>query len=144
MDYRELALEFMKKMFALNKARPQRQFQESMQGETVVLQYLSDHEDSVLPSEISAFMGISSARIAATLNSLEKKEFITRRIDLSDRRRILVEITPKGRALAGELKADILENTSKMLAFLGEHDAREYIRITGRMAEFASELTDRK
>jgi len=138
MDYIKLAEEFMQKMFLLNKARPQRKLHESMQGESFVLHYISFHENSVLPSEICKMMGISSARIAAALNSLESKGIVTRRIDVSDRRRILVDLTPKGKAMAGEQRQEMLENTSKLLSLLGENDAREYVRLTGKLADFVS------
>ena len=52
-----------------------------------VLTYISKHGGSVIPSEISNEMGISTARIAAALGSLESKGLITRRIDERDRRR---------------------------------------------------------
>lgn len=144
MDYKALATEFMQKMYILNKARPQRQLNESMQGEHFVLQYLAHHEASVLPGDISNFMGISTARIAVALNSLERKGMITRRIDTSDRRRILVDLTPKGRNIAEEHQQEILENITKIITMLGEQDAREYVRITGRLAEYALQNKDLK
>jgi Transcriptional regulators len=138
MDYRTLATEFMRNMYQLNKARPQKRMHESMQGETFVIHYLSMRGDSVLPSEISNVMGISTARIAATLNSLERKGLVTRRIDTSDRRRILVDLTSKGKAMGEERYHMMLEETAKLLSILGEQDAREYVRITGKLAEFAN------
>jgi len=143
-DYKELAAEFMQKLHILNKARPHKRISESMHGEAFVLKYLSYQDGFVLPSEISNIMGISSARIAAALNSLERKGLITRQIDPSDRRRILVELTSEGKALAESQHQEILENTTKMFAFLGEHDAREYVRITGRLAEYVSQCKEMK
>lgn len=140
MDYKELASELMQKMYVLNKVRPHRQINESMQGEAFVLKYLAYHGGSVLPSEISNVMGISSARIAATLNSLERKGLITRNIDTGDRRRILVNLTSEGKTVADEHNQQILEKTSNMLSLLGEHDAREYVRITGKLANLLPDL----
>lgn len=142
MDYNELASEFMEKMYLLRQARPQRQIDESMQGEHFVLHLISFHQRSVLPSEISNEMGISSARIAAALNSLERKGLITRQIDLSDRRRILVDLTPEGKALAEEQHQKAMETLTNTLRQLGEQDAREYVRITGRLAELATNSKD--
>lgn len=138
MDYKELAKEFMQKMYLMNKARPHKQINESMHGESFAMRYLAHQEGSVLPGEISKIMGISSARVAAALNSLERKGLITRQIDTGDRRRILVHLTPEGKALAEEQQQEILENISGLLSRLGENDAKEYVRITGRLAEFAS------
>ncbi|MBN7773626.1 MarR family winged helix-turn-helix transcriptional regulator [Clostridium aminobutyricum] len=144
MDYEKLAIEFMEKMHLLKKARPHRQINESMHGESFMLHYLSFQGNSALPSEISNIMGISSARIAAALNSLERKGLITRRIDPSDRRRILVDLTSEGKALAEERHRTMLEETTTLLSMLGEQDAREYVRITGKLAEAIAKCKERK
>lgn len=80
-------------------------------------------------------MDISSARIAAALNSLDKKGLITRQIDTNDRRRILIELTPAGTDAAEQQSRTILEDTTKMFNLLGEQDAKEYVRITSRLAK---------
>jgi DNA-binding MarR family transcriptional regulator len=142
MDYRKLAEDFMQKMFLLSKARPQRKIHESMKGEAFVLHFLEHQGGCVQPSELSNSMGISTARIAAALNNLERKGMITRRIDTSDRRRILVDLTEAGKAQAEAQRQEILEHTACLLSMLGEEDAREYVRLTGRMADLASRYKD--
>lgn len=137
MDYRELAAVMIEKMFILSKTRPNKLMKESMQGEAFVVQYIHQCKNSALPGKISSRMGISSARIAAALNSLEKKGLITRRIDADDRRRVLVDLTEEGKALAEEQRRMVLEDMTRMLSMLGEDDAREYVRITCRLADFA-------
>lgn len=144
MDYSELASELMQKMYKMRQARSQKQVDESMQGEQFMLHFISFHQRSVLPSEISNTMGISSARIAAALNSLERKGLITRQIDISDRRQILVDLTPEGKALANEQHQKTMETLTNTLRQLGEHDAREYVRIIGRLAEFDSQYNETK
>lgn len=144
MDFSELAMTFLEKLYMLNKARPQKEMNESMRGEAFVIHLLNFQSGSVQPSEISAAMGISSARIAAALNGLERKGLITRRIDTGDRRRILVDLTDAGKATAEEHRQSILAHTSKLLSVLGEEDAREYVRITGRLAEYAAQNMDQK
>lgn len=135
MDYRELAAEFFKDLHSLKKARPQRHISESLRGETFALQYIAYHDGPVLPGEISGEMGISSARIAAALNNLEKKGLVTRRIDPDDRRRILVELTELGKEQARKHTEEILDNITQMLSVLSEQDAREYVRITAILAK---------
>ena len=140
MDYKALANVMLTKMFLLNKTRPQRSINEGMRGEAFVLQYIIHHENAVLPSEISNFMNISTARMAAALNSLERKGFITRRIDPSDRRRILVELTPEGKEFADAQRGAMLNHMTRMLERLGEQDSTELVRILGRVAEITNEL----
>lgn len=135
MDYSELATELLQKMFQLHKAQPQKRIAESMQGEVFMLHYIAQHEEDVLPGEISSEMDISSARVAAALNSLESKGLITRRIDPGDRRRILVRLTGEGLEVTRARHRAVIEQTAGMLGLLGECDAREYVRIMGRLAD---------
>lgn len=140
MDSHALARELLTLMFSLNKSRPQRRINESMRGENFAMHYIIFHDGPVQPSEISKFMNISTARAAATLNSLERKGLITRRIDLSDRRRILVELTEQGRAFAEQQQEQMLSHTTELLDRLGEPDATEGIRILRRVTEIMADL----
>lgn len=135
MDYTDLAYEFMETMNQIKKRNMHKQFNESMHGEIFTLYYISQHEGNVIPSDISNEIGISTARVAATLNSLEKKGMVTRKIDPSDRRRILVEMTPTGKKEIEEHIKMIRDITINMLRYLGEDDAKEYVRIMKRLAE---------
>lgn len=139
MDYTSLAHEFMGIMYQLRKRGAQKQLSESMHGEIFILNYISRHEGNVIPSEISNEVGISTARVAATLNSLESKGWITRKIDVSDRRRILVEMTPAGKEQVEKHFQMIMTVTENMLRYLGEQDAKEYVRIMERLAERSPE-----
>ena len=134
MDYVVLAGELLNALHSLRKSSMQRHLDEATQGEAFVLQIIARHEDHVLPGDIRNEMCVSSARIAQALNSIEKKGWITRRIDTNDRRRIIIHMTEEGKRAAEEHHRAILALASGMLSRLGEHDAREYIRITGRLA----------
>lgn len=139
MIYKDLALEFMEVMSQTRRRSVPKQIDDSMRGEHFVLNYISEHEGNVIPSDISNEMGITSARIAAALNSLEKKGLILRRIDPEDRRRILIDMTDAGREQVKKHYQMILDKTINLLRYLGEEDAKNYIRITKKMAEFSQE-----
>ena len=134
MDYTGLAAELLEKMQSLHKAKPHRLINEALQGGAFVLHYIALQGGDVLPGEISQEMGVSSARVAAALNGLEDKGLITRRIDKNDRRKILVGFTKKGKAYAERQHRAVTETAGKLLEMLGEEDATEYVRITGRLA----------
>lgn len=140
MDYEALAKTMLSQMFTLNKTRPQRSLNEGMRGEGVMLHYIILRGGAVQPSEISGFMGISSARMAAALKNLERKGLVTRRIDPDDRRRILVDMTDKGSAMVQDKQAHMLRHTTQMLEALGERDAGELVRLVGRVAQIMGEM----
>jgi len=140
MDFQQLAEDFLEGNYASFKDGPQRRFDESMRGEAFVLLYLSRQPGSVQPGNLSAAMGVSTARIAAALNGLEKRGMVTRRIDTQDRRRILVDLTPEGRQAAQRHRQTILDHTARMFELLGEEDATEFVRIWDRFRELAPML----
>ena len=134
MDYNELAKEFILNMQLWSKGKQHKKIDGGIHGETFVLYFILKNHGDIVPGDISDAMGISSARIAAALNSLDGKGYITREIDKTDRRRIIVKLTETGRAYAEEQEVFYLGIITEMLAALGERDATEYVRIMGKLA----------
>jgi len=139
MDYQTLAREYMEILHKMRKRKNEKRINDSLHGEQFVLAYVAHHDGSVIPSDISAEMGISTARIAAALGSLESKGLITRRIDEKDRRRILVELTDAGREKEAEHAKGIMRVLVRMLENLGEADSIEFLRILKKVAEHPPE-----
>ena len=139
MDYVKLAAELFSYMGNVRRVKSQKHINESLQGEAFVLHCVAKRGGDVQPGEIGGEMNVSTARIATALNSLEKKGLITRQIDTSNRRHILVGITPEGIKKEEEHQKTALEKLAKMLELLGEDDAREYVRIMRRLAELLRE-----
>jgi len=139
MDYQTLAREYMEILHKMRKRKNEKRINDSLHGEQFVLAYVAHHDGSVIPSDISAEMSISTARIAAALGSLESKGLITRRIDEKDRRRILVELTDAGREKEAEHAKGIMRVLVRMLENLGEADAIEFLRILKKVAEHPPE-----
>ena len=135
MDYHALAIEMLQNLKLLRSAAPQKNIDGLLRGESFVLQYIATHGTEVLPGEIGGDMHVSTARIAQALNSIEKKGWITRQIDPGDRRKILVRLTPEGKSIADEQFQRIVGIAVNMLALLGEEDAKDYVRISGKLAE---------
>ena len=138
MDYEKLAAELFDAMGALRRLKAHKDIESALQGAEFILFLIACHDGYVLPSEISQQMNVSTARVASALNTLEKKGLITREIDPKDRRQILVAATQGGKELAEECQNAVQGIAAKMLELLGEHDAREYVRITRRLADLIS------
>lgn len=133
MDYRELAVEFMQTSHSMHRRKGQKKISDSMQGESFVLFYISENENAT-PSDISNAMNISSARIAATLKSLEAKGYIKRKIDVEDRRRILIDLTEEGKMQVEKHTEMVMNTIVNMLKYLGEEDAKEFLRIMKKLS----------
>jgi DNA-binding MarR family transcriptional regulator len=142
MDYDTLTEEFIRNMQSFHIATHKGHIPESIRGESFVLIFIKERHSKIIPRDISDAIGISSARVATALNSLENKGLITRRIDPDDRRRIIVELTHEGMELAEERKKIHTEKIKTMLTLLGEEDSAELVRIVGRLSEVISKDSD--
>lgn len=138
MNYNELAEQLLKHIYFQRKNNRQHQINEFFQGEAFILQYVYQHKDGVFPNDISNSMSITTGRVAAALNSLEKKGFINREIYKNDRRQILVTLTQAGKEMAENQRNESIQRIIKMFESLGEHDAKEYVRIMGKLAGLSS------
>lgn len=133
-DYREGALRLVVRTTALNRLMARTAMREFWKGETPILLHLRDCGHTT-PGELSEAMDISTARVAATLNALEEKGLISRRIDPADRRKIVVTLTEGGVAYVRRLQEGLIGDTEAVLRSLGDHDAEEYLRILERVTE---------
>ncbi len=135
MDYNDLAKQYLQTFLQFYRTRINQMMNESMHGEAYVLQYIANNDADVVPGDISSAMGVSTARMATVLKGLENKGWITRHFDANDRRRTILRLTQAGAEQADYCTCRMLESTAKMLEYLGENDAKEYIRILCRLSE---------
>ena len=139
MDYSEAASELIDRMFRFFHTPMQRKLSDFPKGETFILNYLTDREGPVLPSELSGAIQASTARVAAALNSLEAKGEVIRRPDSADRRRTLVILTPLGREQVLQRRRAVHRHFEKLLQLLGERDTAELFRLLDRIYEIHGE-----
>lgn len=136
MNQSDLASEFLRKMVHWIRLNGPRKVRDLSRGELFVLQLL--YKKRELPAgELSAAMEISTARVATLLNSMERKGWVERLPDPQDRRKIRVRLTEAGEAVAAREKHRIHAYTEKVLAELGEADAREFLRILDRLIDIS-------
>lgn len=134
-NYEELARELMEVFDRRGPVPPQDKVSKSIRGEMAVLRLL-DHEKRMMTAgDISRISGMKTPRIAAVLNSLEKKKLIERCTDEKDKRRVMVNLTPRGEEFCLKCKEEATAHMAKILFYLGEEDAREYVRLMKRMNE---------
>ena len=98
-------------------------------GEIGILIYLHFVRDGASAGELSEYLSVSTGRIATALKGLEKKGFIIRRRDTTDKRRVIVCITDPGRKFVIEGHNKGIEMTEKYLRKLSEEEAEEFVRL---------------
>jgi DNA-binding MarR family transcriptional regulator len=104
--------------------------QDVRQSERRLLMTLSHADDGRMKvSDLSARMEITPPAVTHIINSLEESSYIERLADPADRRVVVVALTDQGRQMIERLKVRMLERLAGLMAFLGEQDAKELVRL---------------
>lgn len=138
-NYAEMAEEILCAMDASRHRPPHEELSHTLRGEMAVLRLLSTENRPLLAGDISKGLGMTTSRIAAVLNSLEKKAMIVRGADADDRRRVVVRLTPEGEALCRARREMARRDFTWMLERLGEEDARRFTDLLKRVLAFLPE-----
>lgn len=108
-------------------------------GEINALMMLSIIEargEVVRPGMLAACSHATPGAVSQTLKSLEEKSLIVRKRGEGDSRSVTISLTDAGHEFEKEGRRLHDERFMHMLEFLGEDDAREFVRIVNRMLEF--------
>lgn len=142
MDYEEYAAKLLDYRIAGDRSCRllQNNISEVSRGELPVLLYLVEENDGASAGEISERFGINTSRVASILNSLCRKGFVLRAPNPTDRRKIRVFVTERGRCFATERRREAVRHLAELLCLLGETDALEHVRIMKRVAELSEQL----
>jgi DNA-binding MarR family transcriptional regulator len=80
-------------------------------------------------------LAVSKAAISQMLASLEKRGYIQRETDTGNRRKIIITLTPKGRATVNKTKEGMDGLMAHVITRFGEEDTRLLIRFLDRFME---------
>jgi DNA-binding MarR family transcriptional regulator len=142
MDYEKYAAELLDYRIAGDRSCRliQNNISEVSRGELPVLLYLVEEKDGACAGDISEHFGVNTSRVASILNSLCKKGYVVRTPHPTDKRKIQVFVTEKGRSFATERRDEAVRHLSELLRLLGEKDALEHVRIMKRVAELSEQV----
>lgn len=121
--------------FLMSRLRSGRGIDQKLRGMPVVLRELIIAGGELSPGELAKRMGVSDARVANILRSLEERGLVTRAGAAKDKRRVVVTITDAGRIAADKIRDEGVEMVADFLKELGEEDARDLVRVINRVAE---------
>lgn len=100
----------------------------------LVLGILRDH-GPLSPSELGERLIVTRATVTGLLDSLERPGFIRRSANPSDRRSLVVEITPAGLTVLQELRTLVHRHEKTWLSALPDPDLRSYIVLLHRIQD---------
>lgn len=94
-----------------------------------VLRILSESESSLCAGDISEKFGVSTARTAVMLNTLEKKGYIEKSKSDKDARRTDVKITDLGEKVLEDRKKRIFSVLEDFIGKINENEKEELYKI---------------
>lgn len=130
---RELAHSLFEEGARMMRLKPSPHMQDAVRGLPAVVRALAMAKGPLSPGDLARASEVTDARIANILRVLEGRGLIERRVSTTDRRRVEVTLTEKGRA---EERARAEEGLRFMMGFLddlGLDDARDLVRLVGRV-----------
>lgn len=132
MKNREVAIEIIDTMWC-EKAFPLNDDAMSIKGERAILFNLSRAPSDITAGELANRLGVSTARIASALNSLELKKQIIRKPDPQDKRKVYVALTSIGQVEVAKEKERFISVVEKLITEFGEEKIKEHIMLISRI-----------
>ena len=102
----------------------------------MMLSMMEARDEIARPGMLAACSHATPGAVSQTLKSLEEKGLIVRKRGEDDSRSVTISLTDACHEFEKEGRRLHDERFMHMLEFLGEDDAREFVRIVNRMLEF--------
>ena len=99
--------------------------------QVLLLELISSNVSST--KEIAQQLDVSTSAVSQLLNKLEEKGYITRTVNLKNRREILLALAPKGEAFFQEQEAFSKEIDELVYGKLPEEDLRQLANILKKL-----------
>ncbi|MEE0449585.1 MAG: winged helix DNA-binding protein [Collinsella sp.] len=142
-DFRELGRQLFTEFGSMHQ-RISRFTDQALSGEMAVMRALMLAGGSLTPSKLADRAWVSSARIANILRALEAKGWIVREHSTTDRRRVHVTVTDKGRQGVETKRRELEDRTAAFLEQLGEADTQEMVRLLRRANQIIDHNQERR
>ena len=94
------------------------------------------------PSEIGERLIVTRATVTGVLDSLERRGYVTRSPHPTDRRSVVVELTPAGLVVVGQVRTLIHHHERVWMSVLSDDELRVYIGLMHRVQGHAGSADD--
>jgi len=137
MGFEEEAAEELYSKVWCHRSTMRRELNRGAHGEVFALRLLAERGE-MTPSQLGDGLRVSSGRVSTVLSSLEKKGFVTRKPDPSDRRVVRVAITDTGRARIEKDVEDARSAVRWIFSQMGERRTREFVELVREFTTYMS------
>lgn len=110
-------------------------FQDGLTGMFVVLKILDEANKELSAGDISETFGVSTARTAVILATLEKKGFVIKTKSELDARKTIVKLTTNGLTALNERKCKIITTIESFMSKLNDNEVNNLYQILNKLAD---------
>lgn len=104
-----------------------------------LLKHAPDNE-RVRPSDLARRQQVTAGNVAQQLRRLEQQGFVVRSHDETDRRVVIVRLTPRGEKFLASVREDFVNHFNQLIAHLGKKEAAHFTRLLLSSAEFLEQM----
>lgn len=99
-----------------------------------VLEYILSNKNTGM-NELAKFLAITPPSATSIVNKLVRGGILARVADKSDRRKVLLAVTPKGKKMLESGKRHIEEHMGKIFSVLNNHELDQFISLMKKLVE---------
>lgn len=130
MASREEVQKIMKNIEGVELAKVFRALNESTAGIGAVLRILHENGGCTTSKQICDFLGVSSARVAVLLKTMESKKLISKRKDVLDARLTIVTLTDFGSETTRKMCEEVYNQINRIIDHVGFEKLEQFFAIS--------------
>ncbi len=99
------------------------------EGRLRILGLLMDHDRPATHTELAEWSGVTAGTITGLIDGLERDRYVVRKASETDRRVILIEMTPAGQKHLDAILPGHLTRLSRMMSRLSKAEQRTLVKL---------------
>lgn len=133
MEKKELINELLSKINADKYRKLLSTLEDGYKGLYVILKVIKNSDKEVIAGDIATKLNITTARVAAALNNLEKKKWIIKYKSSLDRRKTIVELTDLGKNVLKRREEEIISVLENLFVNLTDLETSQLINLLNKI-----------
>lgn len=107
--------------------------EDGYKGLFVILKVIRDYQGKIIAGDISSKLGISTARVAVALKTLERKKYIIKHKAKEDARKTIVELTELGKKVLEDRENEILNLMDDLFDKIELEELQQLLNIINKL-----------
>lgn len=133
MEKKELINELLSKINADKYRKLLSTLEDGYKGLYVILKVIKNSDKEVIAGDIASKLNITTARVAAALNNLEKKKWIIKYKSSLDGRKTIVELTDLGKNVLKRREEEIISVLENLFVNLTDLEIIQLINLLNKI-----------